>query len=197
MPGDGDAGDSDAPIADAGEDQTVLKNALVTLNGSAIVDPDGRDLSFQWSRASGPPIRFIGSRTSRPTFEAPALGHNVTLEFKLEVGNGLATAEDATTIHVVQTEAELPARMCDDPNLPLHPFVEFIVEPDDGPGPLTIDCTAITSDESELPSGPNVIYTWTVDGEADSGPMETHANRSFVLSSSGVHTVTLCLTIPS
>ena len=195
MPGDDDANDGDLPVADAGEDQTVLKNALVTLNGSASFDSDGRHLSFQWSRVSGPLITFVGSRTSHPTFEAPALGHNVTLEFKLEIGNGLATAEDRTVVHVVQTEAELLTRMCDDPNLPLHPLVEFIVEQNDGPGPLTIDCSAITSDGSELPSGPKVIYTWTLDGEADFGPMETHAHRSFVLSSSGAHTVTLCLTL--
>lgn len=195
VPGDGNAGDSGEAIADAGEDQTVLENALVVLDGSSSFDPDGQDLSFQWSLVSGPLITFVGSGTSHPTFVAPSLGHNLTLELKLEVGNGLATAEDTTTIHVVQIEAELPSRMCDDPDLPPHPFVEFIVEPVDGPGPLTIDCTAITSDGSELLSGTNVLYTWIVDGEADSGPMETHANKSFVLSSSGAHTVTLCLTI--
>ena len=195
VPGDGNAGDSGAAIADAGEDQTVLENALVVLDGSSSFDPDGQDLSFQWSLVSGPLITFVGSRTSHPTFVAPSLGNNLTLEIKLEVGSGLATAEDSTTIHVVQVEGELPSRMCDDPDLPLHPFVEFIVEPVDGPGPLTIDCTAITSDGSELLSGTNVLYTWTVNGEADSGPMETHAKKSFVLSSSGAHTVTLCLTI--
>ena len=195
MPSDGNVSDSNPPIANAGEVQTVLKNASVRLDGSASFDPNGRDLNFQWSRTSGPLITLVGSRTAHPTFEAPALGHNVTLEFKLEVGNGSATAEGATAVHVVQTEPETLSRMCDEPNLPLHPLVEFIVEPDDGPGPLTIDCTAITSDGSELPWGPDVTYTWTIDGEADSGPMETHANRSFVLSSSGAHTVTLCLTL--
>jgi hypothetical protein len=42
------------PVANAGPDQTVTRNTLVTLDGSESNDADGDQLSFQWSVASVP-----------------------------------------------------------------------------------------------------------------------------------------------
>src|SRR4029434_10449689 len=42
------------PIANAGPDQTVAVNSLVTLNGAGSSDVDGNPLTFSWSFISRP-----------------------------------------------------------------------------------------------------------------------------------------------
>ncbi len=56
------------PIADAGSDQTVPKNTLVTLDGTGSYDPDGDCLFYSWNQTAGPPVTLVGPTTARPTF---------------------------------------------------------------------------------------------------------------------------------
>ncbi len=91
----------EAPIADAGADQTVPRRSAVQLDGSGSSDPGGLPLSFRWIQISGPLVTLVGSSTIRPTFEAPELSSAVTLEFELEVSNGSSTATARTRVMVV------------------------------------------------------------------------------------------------
>jgi hypothetical protein len=73
-----------APVADAGIDQNVTVNALVTLDGSGSYDPDGHLLSaYSWQQTGGPTVILNGSTTDHPTFTAPA--EPATLIFALTV----------------------------------------------------------------------------------------------------------------
>lgn len=86
------------PAADAGDDQTVLVGAAVTLDGSASSDPEGADLTFAWSQDSGDDVTLTGADTAAPTFTAP--NDPGTLVFTLTVSDGDKTATGQITITV-------------------------------------------------------------------------------------------------
>ncbi len=60
------------PSANAGTDQAVARNVLVTLDGSGSSDPDLDGLSFLWTQEAGIPVVLAGANTSAATF-TPAL----------------------------------------------------------------------------------------------------------------------------
>jgi len=73
------------PIADAGPDQGVFKNDLVTLNGTGSRDPDGDPLTYAWNQNTGPPVTLVGANTATPTFAPNASG---TYAFVLTIEDG-------------------------------------------------------------------------------------------------------------
>ena len=83
------------PVANAGPDQTVRANALVTLNGSGSSDPDGGIASYQWQQMSGPTVQLSDSAVVTPTFTAPDVGKaGTSLTFRLTVtDNGGLTSD--------------------------------------------------------------------------------------------------------
>jgi hypothetical protein len=80
------AGDDDFPIADAGDDQTVNENSVVTLDGLGSVDPEGENLSYSWRQSAGPSVTLSNPAAEQPTFTAPNVTPiGVTLAFDLTV----------------------------------------------------------------------------------------------------------------
>ena len=73
------------PVADAGRDQTVDENMVVTLDGSASRDSDGTIVSYTWSQISGTPVNISGADSARATFQAPEVSVDTTLVFQLRV----------------------------------------------------------------------------------------------------------------
>ncbi|MCB9680281.1 MAG: PKD domain-containing protein [Alphaproteobacteria bacterium] len=94
-----------APIANAGTDQRVDVNDIVTLNGSGSSDPDGDTLSYDWSFVSRPPGSgatlngiSIPQAAVTPTFLADMSG---IFTLKLVVSDGeLDSQPDLVTITV-------------------------------------------------------------------------------------------------
>src|SRR4030095_15594985 len=70
-----------APQADAGNNQTVAKNAAVTLDGTGSNDQDGDTLTFQWQQLSGTNVTLSGANTDTATLTAP--NANTVLTFQL------------------------------------------------------------------------------------------------------------------
>ncbi len=85
-----------AAVADAGPDQSVLTNTLVTLDGSKSSVPSGTP-TYQWSKSSGPAATLSSPTTAKPTFTPAAAG---TYVFQLTVASGSLTATDTVTITV-------------------------------------------------------------------------------------------------
>jgi hypothetical protein len=81
--GGGGGGESNtAPIADAGDNQTVQTESIVNLNGSGSSDADGDDLTYLWSLESIPGASraassFSSYSATNPTFEADIDGDYV------------------------------------------------------------------------------------------------------------------------
>jgi hypothetical protein len=92
------------PLADAGPDQSVGENTLVTLNGSGSSDPEQKPLTYSWVQTDGPTVTLTGAGTANPTFTAPNVPAeivSVTLTFELTVldfCDGIAT--DTVTVVV-------------------------------------------------------------------------------------------------
>jgi hypothetical protein len=87
------------PIANAGPDQNVTGNSLVTLDGSASNDPDGQALTYMWTQTGGANTVTLSDPTAvMPTFTAP--NANDTLVFQLQVCDPNACSTDSVTINV-------------------------------------------------------------------------------------------------
>ncbi|GFO66084.1 putative Ig domain-containing protein [Geomonas paludis] len=92
--------------ADAGPEQRVLVNTLVTLDGSAGTGGD----SQLWSQTGGPAVTLAGAGTLRPTFTPTATG---TYQFKLTKFLGSTPVASAvTTVTVVGSLADSMRNDC-------------------------------------------------------------------------------------
>jgi len=88
-----------APIANAGPDQTVTVDDVVTLDGSGSTDPNGDGLTYAWTLTSipgGSTAALTGGTTVSPTFTADLAGVYVA---SLVVNDGTVnSAADTVTI---------------------------------------------------------------------------------------------------
>ncbi|MGR9085796.1 MAG: DUF7948 domain-containing protein [Gammaproteobacteria bacterium] len=91
---------NEAPVADAGPDQTVNAGINVMLNGSASHDPDDapEPLTYSWVQTSGPTVVLTGASAVQPSFVPFSPGIYV---FRLVVFDGEAgSPPDSVTVTV-------------------------------------------------------------------------------------------------
>lgn len=93
------AGNTD-PVSNAGADQTVGTNTLVTLDGSGSSDTDGTIEDYTWRQISGTSVSLSSTSVANPTFTSP--NTNGALVFGLTVTDdqGGTSTEDTVTITV-------------------------------------------------------------------------------------------------
>src|SRR6185503_16394358 len=86
--------------ANAGPDQSVPLNAMVTLDGRGSTDPVAGPgpLGFAWDQLSGPTVTLTNPATAQPTFTAPSTPSIVTL--RLQVNDTTHGASDTVNIIV-------------------------------------------------------------------------------------------------
>ncbi len=97
------AGTNDAPIANAGDDQTnVTEGATVTLDGSASSDPEMQTLTYAWTQTAGTTVSLDNANMVSPTFTAATqLLADAVLTFSLVVNDGnMDSTADTVTITV-------------------------------------------------------------------------------------------------
>ncbi|MYF71276.1 MAG: hypothetical protein F4181_15555, partial [Proteobacteria bacterium] len=91
--------DDDPPVAEAGENQMVRTDQMVTLDGTGSSDPENLPLQYTWSQASGSTVTLSSTTASSPTFTAPSTVGVLT--FTLSVSDGQNTAvTDTVTVNV-------------------------------------------------------------------------------------------------
>jgi hypothetical protein len=96
------------PVADAGPDQFVGEEALVSLDGSASDDADHDALSYLWRQIQGTLVMLSDASSIQPWFTAPQVGPaGETLVFELTVDDGALTNADVVAI-VVQNVNTAP-----------------------------------------------------------------------------------------
>jgi parallel beta-helix repeat protein len=89
-----------SPVADAGPDQDVAYEEMVTLDGSASYDPVGSLLEYRWTQSGGPAVMWMDPFNQAATFMAPS--EMAVLTFTLQVTNtlGLSHSDDVVvTVH--------------------------------------------------------------------------------------------------
>ena len=91
-----------APEADAGPDQTVSGQKLVTLIGANSMDSDDGIAAFDWRQLTGPAVDLADPTADQTTFMAPAVDANgVSLEFELTVTDySGASVKDSCIVNV-------------------------------------------------------------------------------------------------
>lgn len=87
-----------SPIADAGDAQTVNGGVRVILDGLGSSDPDGDDLTYEWTQVAGQTVTLAGSATAQPSFAAP--NQELTLRFLVTVTDE-AGASSTDSVNVV------------------------------------------------------------------------------------------------
>ena len=95
---------TNAPVANAGRDQTAVVNETVTLDGSESYDVDGDTLTLAWAlitKPSGSAANLSNATAVRPTFLVDTPGEYI---FQLVVDDGLETSDPSdTTISTIQS----------------------------------------------------------------------------------------------
>ncbi len=79
------------PTAKAGDDLLVEGGAQVSLDGSQSSDPDGQELSYEWTQTGGPSVVLFGANTANPSFIAPQ--NKCAIAFRLVVNDGLSNSQ--------------------------------------------------------------------------------------------------------
>ncbi len=79
-------------ISNAGVDQIVNENVLVSLDGRNSYDPENQSLSHMWTQLSGESVTLSSSSSMSPSFTSPIVKNNeikvLTFEFKVFDDNG-------------------------------------------------------------------------------------------------------------
>lgn len=97
-----------APVAMAGEDQTVAPGTEVTLHGAESYDWDeGDTLTYQWVQTSGPGVTLSDASAANPSFAVPQGAEGRELTFELRVSDGSHQTVDTVTLKVAGPEPEV------------------------------------------------------------------------------------------
>ena len=98
------------PTANAGDDQVVDEETVVTLDGSSSFDPDPSDsITYQWEQSGGSPnVNLSGANTVQASFTAPKVLSDTTLTFQLTVTDSYGLqGTDTCTVKVEPFPCEL------------------------------------------------------------------------------------------
>ena len=93
------AADNNGPSANAGPDQEIDENTMMTLSciGS---DPDNDSLSYSWRQISGPTVEMINPNSSELSFTSPTVLETTVLEFECTVTDSKLSSTDSVKVTV-------------------------------------------------------------------------------------------------
>jgi|GEM_PF-3300047 len=99
------------PTADAGPDQVVNADVMVTLDGTGSNDPDGSIASYNWQQLSGSAVTLSSATAAQPTFTAPHTGTSLVFGLVVADNNGVQSTQDTVTIAVSAPPPDVKVRM--------------------------------------------------------------------------------------
>ena len=152
--------ENNAPIAEAGPDQSKNEGSVVVMDARASYDPDRDGISYQWAQVSGTPVTFNTDSIATPSFTTPATTGGEALVFSVTItDNDSANPKSSTDTVVVNVlDVNAPPR-CDlataspdalwPPNHKLMPVEIYgVTDTDATYNNVTIRINSITQDES-------------------------------------------------
>src|SRR5262249_25402566 len=97
---------NEAPILNAGADQTAWEGAAVTLGASA-TDKEGATITYSWTHVSGPAVTLSSTSSKSPTFTAPTYGSDADIVLQCSASDGTSATVDTVTIHLQHDDAPI------------------------------------------------------------------------------------------
>jgi hypothetical protein len=161
-----------APVANAGPDQSVFVDDLVTLDGTASSDVDGDSLTYSWSFVSGPSTPTLNTADpSKPTYVADAPG---TWVWQLVVNDGTA-ASAADTVSISTLNSAPVANAGVDQSVAQNDLVQ------------------LNGGASTDADGDSLTYSWSITSGPDAPTLSDPAlvNPTFTATGVGTYTVQL------
>lgn len=160
---------TDDPVANAGEDQTVFENTIVTLDGSGST---GAIVVYRWEQTEGAAVELSDPMAVQPYFTAPEVsGGTISLSFALTVDDGgELISSDSVNITITDTPP---------------PRAAFDINPSSGTVPLTVSFT--DTSEGEM-SG----WLW----DFGDGGQSHEQNPEYRYAKSGTYSVSLTVKGP-
>ena len=100
------------PIANAGNDQTVDEETIVTLDGSSSYDSDSGDsITYQWEQSGGSPnVQLTDTNKVQASFNAPNILDDTILTFQLTVTDSSGSSDTDTTVDLTPLNR---SRLCE------------------------------------------------------------------------------------
>ena len=92
--------DNDAPVAHPGVKRTVQPGQVVTLDGTASIDPEGQALNYRWVLTSGAGLTFEPKTDSTVTFMAPSAATALTFTLTVTESQGTSPLSHSATVTV-------------------------------------------------------------------------------------------------
>ncbi|MEE9248458.1 MAG: PKD domain-containing protein [Dehalococcoidia bacterium] len=170
--------DTEAPTADAGEDQTVATGAEVQLDGSGSSDPEDDDLTYSWTLSvpEGSSATLMDANTINPTFDADVDGTYVAT---LVVNDG--TSDSAPDTAEIAAEAE--------------PNEAPTAHAGEDQAVTTGDTVQLDGSGSSDPENDDLTYSWTLtvpEGSTNATLSDANTvNPTFVPDVDGTYVATL------
>ncbi len=157
---------NDAPVAEAGADQSVRVSQSVSLDGSRSRDVDGDALRYGWQQIGGVGVTLNRPTLSRTTFIAPAVPTILTFSLTVTNAPGLASSTDEVVITVTD-EAIAGLRAQNSSPIAILETVTFT---------------------AHVTAGTNVSYTWLF---GDGGQVSGTSEVTHVYTQRGIYTATV------
>jgi hypothetical protein len=105
---EGQGNENLAPISMLREDSLVAHPGdRIILDGTLSKDPDGDEITYQWSQSDGPSADIIGADTATPTVTIPQIGTDEKITIDLVVSDGQTESNKASVIIDVQYVEEI------------------------------------------------------------------------------------------
>ena len=154
-----------APVADAGDDQTVDASSAVSLDGSGSSDPDGDAVTYLWTQTGGAAVTLTGATTATPSFTAPGAPGALSFELVVTDAEGEASIADSVTVTVQEAAIAGLSASSDAPTVLGQP----------------------TSFSAAITAGSSVSYSW----DFGNGATATGASPQYTYPAAGSYTATV------